>query len=101
MKTRAWNALEYIKTREDLIGFAQAYHEDIMNNPWQGMAYAPKDQILIAWISSDKGFQDITTNIYWSKPRECWCWEFDETPIKRPDLIQGWQTYPRPPGVMQ
>lgn len=64
---------------------------------------------VIAWISSNKGFADVTarlfyidleqlpnlpTNVY---PITGWYWGESEDPVKRPDLINGVKDWPKPP----
>lgn len=50
---------------------------------------------VIAWMSSDKGFEDITTELIYQEG--AWHWAESEDPVKRPDLIKGVQKYPEPP----
>lgn len=74
---------------------------------------APKDGTeVILWISSDKGFPDMTANFYYlpvprSKDlkkiyrklgsKSGWKWSESGEPLKRPDLVKGWMIYPQPP----
>lgn len=64
-------------------------------NKWQ-----PKEKFekqgtrCIAWMSSDKGFEDITTEVYYF--RGCWYWADGECPVRKPDLIKGMMLYPEP-----
>ena len=64
---------------------------------------------VIAWLSSDKGFQDITTRLIYIEndekfkkagvniwPITGWYWESSEEPVKRPDLINGVVPWPEP-----
>lgn len=65
---------------------------------WQPISTAPRDgREIIAWLSSDKGFQDATANILYVEEWGGWCWASSTDPIKRPDLIHGWKEYPEPP----
>lgn len=65
---------------------------------WQVMDIAPKDgTVIIAWISSKKGFADVTANIYYDDEMRIWRWEESDELVKRPDLIKGWRPYPQPP----
>ena len=63
---------------------------------WKPFKTAPKDgTLVIFWISSENGFEDITANFY-CHARE-WYWECDDSPLKRLDLVNGWMLYPQPP----
>lgn len=63
---------------------------------WKPLKTAPKDGTeLIFWVSSQKGFQDITANFYFRDG--AWWWSSTEDRLKRPDLVKGWMIYPQPP----
>jgi hypothetical protein len=63
---------------------------------WKPFKTAPKDgTLLILWISSQKGFDDTTATFYYHARK--WYWECDDSPLKRPDLVNGWMIYPQPP----
>jgi hypothetical protein len=63
---------------------------------WKPFKTAPKDgTLLVFWISSQKGFEDITANFYYHARK--WWWECDDSHLKRPDLVNGWMIYPQPP----
>lgn len=70
--------------------------------------WLPKEQFetngteVIAWISSQKGFQDITAQLYYISRDNTfhepgWYWSQSGDIVKRPDLIQGVQPWPQPP----
>ena len=62
---------------------------------WQPLSTAPTDGTkLIFWVSTNKGFEDITASFYYDNG---WKWCCDDTDLKRPDLVKGWQLYPQPP----
>jgi hypothetical protein len=68
----------------------------------KGDGWLPKEQFqeegaqVIAWLSSNKGFQDCTANLIYLSGR--WNWgDDDESPVKRQDLIKGVIPYPQPP----
>jgi len=68
------------------------------NDAWKPLETAPKDGTeLIFWVSSEKGFQDITANFYFHDGE--WRWASTEDPLKRPDLVKGWMIYPQPPDL--
>ena len=56
---------------------------------------------VIGWLSSDKGFPDMTAHLYYvaeSKFYETgWYWNETDEPVKRPDLIKGCKPWPLPP----
>lgn len=63
---------------------------------WKPLETAPRDGTeLIFWVSSEKGFQDITANFYFHDG--AWWWTSTEERLKRPDLVKGWMIYPQPP----
>lgn len=63
---------------------------------WHPLETAPTDGTeLIFWVSSDKGFQDITANFYCENGQ--WRWVSSGDVLKRPDLVRGWRPYPQPP----
>ena len=63
---------------------------------WKPFKTAPKDgTLVIFWMSSEKGFEDTTANFYYHA--RTWYWECDDSPLKRPDLVNGWMRYPQPP----
>ncbi len=63
---------------------------------WQPLRTAPKDGTeLIFWVSSQKGFEDITANFYFRD--RAWRWAENDERLKRPDLVNGWMFYPQPP----
>ena len=63
---------------------------------WTPFKTAPKDGThVICWMSSEKGFEDITANFYCHA--RTWYWECDDRPLKRPDLVNGWMRYPQSP----
>ena len=67
----------------------------------EGGGWMPKESFeqegteVIAWLSSDKGFQDITAKLLFHKGQ--WLWSESEDPVKRPDLIRGVILWPQPP----
>lgn len=70
--------------------------QDLRDGKWLPFTTAPQNGVeIIGWLSSDKGFQDTTANIVFHE--DCWSWADSLDPIKRPDLIHGWQHYPDPP----
>ena len=70
------------------------------NDLWKPLETAPKDGTeLIFWVSSEKGFQDITANFYFHDG--AWRWAATEDRLKRPDLVKGWMLYPQPPTISQ
>lgn len=73
-------------------------------NKWLPIETAPRDGTeIIAWMTTDKGFGDITANIFWKDHGYGWVWanSYDHAGynaiVKRPDLIRGWKLYPAPP----
>lgn len=63
---------------------------------WTPLKTAPRDGTeLIFWVSSHKGFQDITANFYFRDG--AWWWASTDEPLKRPDLVNGWMRDPHPP----
>lgn len=50
---------------------------------------------ILAWMSSQKGFEDIVVQLVFHEG--AWWWEEDMSIVKRPDLINGWMPYPAPP----
>ncbi len=65
---------------------------------WMPIETAPKDgRTIIAWLSSNKGFEDMTALIYYYKKMEVWNWADNDGVIKRQELIHGWQHWPEPP----
>lgn len=75
---------------------SEAY-EAGQSKEWLSMDTAPTEEgeEIIAWMSSDKGFPDQTAKLFYYNG--AWCWEQSEGPVKRPDLIHGWQPWPLPP----
>ncbi len=62
---------------------------------WKSFKTAPKDGTpVIFWLSSDT-FEDTTANFYYDDGQ--WYWECDDSPLQRPDLVNGWMLYPQPP----
>jgi len=49
----------------------------------------------ILWLSTDKGFADVSTFSYFKKGS--WYWGETHEIIKRQDLIMGWLPWPEPP----
>tara|TARA_R110002020_G_scaffold10785_4_gene40934 strand:+ start:1861 stop:2445 length:585 start_codon:yes stop_codon:yes gene_type:complete len=77
---------------------------------WQDEAkYRSNGNRVIAWVSSQKGFEDITAeliyidnsdypiNVLEQYPVTGWYWAESEEHVKRVDLIKGVQPYPEPP----
>ena len=50
---------------------------------------------VIGWLSSDKGFEDMTARLLYRDG--AWYWADDEELVKRPDLIHGVMPWPEPP----
>ena len=78
------------------------------DNEWQ-----PKEDFekhgtqVIAWLYSDKGFQDMTVRLLYIDLEKGpayqelysvtgWYWGDSEEPVKRPDLINGVVPWPEP-----
>lgn len=72
-------------------------------NTMQGAAqkWPPKEKFeqegmrVIAWLSTDKGFKDITATLLYEGGN--WCWDESGDTVKKPDLIKGVIPYPEPP----
>lgn len=63
---------------------------------WRPIESAPKNgSTIIGWVSSENGFKDMSALFYYRN--DLWHWEGDNEPIKRQDLIHGWQPFPQPP----
>ena len=63
---------------------------------WKPFKTAPKDgTLVIFWMSSEEGFEDITANFY--DHARTWSWACDDRPLTRPDLVNGWMRDPQPP----
>lgn len=74
---------------------AQKYIRADLVPQWMPKEDFEKDgQEVIAWLSSNKGFEDITAKLFYS---DGWYWSESEEPVKRPDLIKGVQPWPQPP----
>lgn len=80
----------------------------------RGSNYHPKEGFeqngteVIAWVSSNKGFEDITVRLYYidldsvsekmaTEYPKGWYWGESEELVKRPDLIKGVMPWPNPP----
>lgn len=65
------------------------------------MEFLPKEKFeingteVIGWLSSNKGFEDITARLIYIN--NAWHWADSEEPVKRPDLINGCIIWPEPP----
>lgn len=108
-------ALEHILTltekdpRDSVINHhAQEALAELEKDGWQPCEEFEKHGTeVIAWVSSDKGFQDITAKLYYadntvySGVETGWYWYESEEPVKRPDLIKGVQPWPQPPKAAQ
>lgn len=79
-----------------------------MTRPTTKEEWLPKKQFeidgteVIAWISSQKGFQDVTAHLHYIGPENKfheagWYWSASEELVKRPDLIHGVMPWPEPP----
>ena len=76
--------------------FTHIQPEELTMSEWKPIKSAPKDgTLVIFWISSQKGFEDTTATFYCHDRK--WYWEYDDSPLKRPDLVNGWMLYPQPP----
>ena len=63
---------------------------------WTPFKTVPKDgTLVIFWMSSEQGFEDITANFY--DHARTWSWACDDRPLTRHDLVNGWMRYPQPP----
>ena len=47
------------------------------------------------WMSSERGFEDTPANFY--DHARTWYGECDDSPLKRPDLVNGWMRDPQLP----
>lgn len=100
---------------------AQERPQDLMETIKQSLEWQPKERFehngseVIAWMSSQKGFEDVTEKLiyidlaehlaseemrdvlrkHW--PKDGWYWANSEELVKRPDLIKGVMPWPEPP----
>lgn len=83
------------------------HKQDTRIDEWQPKeGFEQNGSEVIAWMSSNKGFEDITVRLYYQNvdgiglaeefPRG-WYWGESEELVKRPELINGVIPWPNPP----